>query len=79
MSKTDLKHNLLQQMDSFVGSTATTIMIYMNAPNAQSKIVVDLCSKKNEIQEGWLMVVEQLTMLCDDQSLSTDVVHQCEK
>ena len=25
------------------------------------------------------MVVEQLTMLCDDQSLSTDVVHQCEK
>ena len=33
----------------------------------------------NKIQEGWLMVVEQLTMLCDDQSLSTDVVHQCEK
>ena len=79
MSKADLKHNLLQQIDSFVVSTATTIATYVNATNTQSKIVVDLCSKKNEIQEGWLTVVEQLTMLCDERTLSTHVVRQCEK
>lgn len=79
MSKADLKHNLLQQIDSFVASTANTVATYVNATNVQSKIVLDLCSKKNEIQEGWLVVVEQLTMLCDERSLSTHVVRQCEK
>ena len=79
MSKADLKHSLLQQIDSFVASTATTVATYINPTNAQSKIVADLCSKKNEIQEGWLVVVEQLTMLCDERALSTHVIRQCEK
>ena len=79
MSKADLKHSLLQQIDSFVASTATTIATYINPANTQSKIVVDLCCKKNEIQEGWLVVVEQLTMLCDERTLSTQVIRQCEK
>ena len=79
MSKADLKHNLLQQIDSFVASTATTVATYVNSANAQSKIVTDLCCKKNEIQEGWLIVVEQLTMLCDERALSTHMIKQCEK
>jgi len=79
MSKADLKHNLLQQIDSFVASTATTIATYINGANTQSKIVSDLCYKKNEIQKGWLIVVEQLTILCDERSLSTHIIRQCEK
>ena len=79
MSKADLKHSLLQQIDSFVASTATTVATYVNPTNTQSKIVADLCCKKNEIQEGWLVVVEQLTLLCDERTLSTHVIRQCEK
>ena len=79
MSKADLKHNLLQQIDAFVASTASTVATYVTPTNAQSKIVTDLCSKKNEIQEGWLIVVEQLTVLCDERTLSTHVLRQCDK
>lgn len=79
MSKADLKHNLLQQIDTFVASTATTVATYINGANTQSKIVMDLCYKKNEIQEGWLIVVERLTILCDERSLSTHILRQCEK
>ena len=79
MSKADLKHSLLQQIDSFVASTATTVATYVNPTNTQSKIVADLCCKKNEIQEGWLIVVEQLTLLCEERTLSTHVIRQCEK
>ena len=79
MSKADLKHSLLQQIDAFVASTASTVATYINPTNTQSKIVVDLCSKKTEIQEGWLIVVEQLTVLCDERALSTRVLRQCEK
>ena len=79
MSKADLKHNLLQQIDSFVVSMTNTVATYVNAENAQSKIVADLCCKKNEIQERWLLVFEQLTLLCNERSLSSHVIHQCEK
>ena len=41
--------------------------------------MANLCCKKNEIQEGWLLVVEQLTMVCDERLLSSHVIHQCEK
>ena len=77
MSKADIKHHLLQQIDTFVASTTPSTSLSNSTP--QSKIVSDLCSKKSTIQEGWLTVVEQLTVLCDERVLCGHVVHQCER
>jgi len=77
MSKADVKHNLLQQIDTFVASTMPSTSL--NSETTQSKIVTDLCAKKSAIQEGWLTVVEQLTLLCDERVLCGHVVRQCER
>ena len=77
MSKADIKHNLLQQIDTFVASTMPSASLRNTTP--QSKIVSDLCTKKSNIQEGWLTVVEQLTLLCDERVLCGHVVRLCER
>ena len=77
MSKADIKHSLLQQIDTFVASTMPFASLRNTTP--QSKIVSDLCTKKSNIQEGWLTVVEQLTLLCDERVLCGHVVCLCER
>jgi len=77
MSKADIKHHLLQQIDTFIASTTPSTSLSNSTP--QSKIVIDLCAKKSTIQEGWLTVVENLTLLCDERILCGHVVHQCER